>query len=44
MKGWDGYCAVTWEYYLATKQLVHTAACVDRDVKHLGSLESTKDA
>ena len=44
MKRWDGYCALTWEYYLATKQLVHTAARVHRDMKHLGSLESTKDA
>ena len=26
------------------KQLVHTSACVHRDMKHLGSLESTKDA
>ena len=26
------------------KQLVHTLACVHRDMKHAGSLESTKDA
>ena len=26
------------------KQLVHTSACVHRDMKHAGSLESTKDA
>ena len=25
-------------------QLVHTSACVHRDMKHAGSLESTKDA
>ena len=26
------------------KQLVHTSACVHRDMKHLGSLESTQEA
>ena len=26
------------------KQLVHTSACVHRDMKQLGSLEGTKDA
>ena len=26
------------------KQLVHTSACVHQDMKHLGSLESMKDA
>ena len=26
------------------KQLIHKSACVHRDMKHVGSLESTKDA